>query len=643
MRAAVRGRRARVDRPQGMRFDARVSTSIAPRPSSPGLVPAPPRVPFGHRVFRGFAAMLSRLSDARIARLADVFFTGTKRRYQRAAADPAGAQWARLSAVLTANAHTAFGKAHGFAALTSVDAFRAEVPLSTWEDTAADVDAMLAGDATRRISEPAVFYATTSGTTGRRKLIPVTGAFVHEFRTGRRVWLRTLLTRMPGIVRGKMLTMHSPSVEELPGGAQAGSITVALSGGLDDADGVFDAVPRAVFRVKDFETRYKLCLRFALCENVSVVAAINPSTVLLFAQTFEAHHAALADAIEAGTLGVDADALDPAIRAQLEARARPNPAAAAAIRESAARHGGTPRLTELWPNLAGLCCWQGGTAPWYVRQLRTHFGALPMLDYGYAASEGCFGVPLDVNTAASVLVPHGHFMEFMPVETLDACRRGDVPTTLLHELEEGRQYVLVITTSSGLYRYDMNDVIEVVGFDGNAPMAVFKHKAGLMSSVTGEKLGESHVVAAMDHALEATGLDTGGFIAAPVWPTADAPSTDAVVTGDGMAAAAALPHYVLAVEAALSDADRAALTAAFEAGMCAANEEYEAKTRSLRLGPARVVSMPAGAVKAHRARRVADGAPDAHVKVPHLDPQGTLFAALGAPVPAGFRLAKDGS
>src|SRR5690606_1473813 len=142
----------------------------------------------------------------------------------------------------------------------------------------------------------------------------------------------------------------------------------------------------------------------------------------------------------------------------------------------------------------GLVCWKGGSAPWYLSQLPSSYGELPVLDYGYAASEGCFGAPLSTDGASSLLVPHGHFLELVPEDAIEAARAGGQASVLLDEAEPGRRYYVVVTTSGGLYRYDMNDVVEVTGRLGGAPLVVFRHKGGNMSSLTGEKLGESHVV-----------------------------------------------------------------------------------------------------------------------------------------------------
>jgi hypothetical protein len=82
--------------------------------------------------------------------------------------------------------------------------------------------------------------------------------------------------------------------------------------------------------------------------------------------------------------------------------------------------------------------------------------------------------------------------------------------------------------------------------------------------------------------------------------------------------------YVAAVEGDLD-------AAAFDRALCAANEEYDAKRKSLRLGPVVVVGLAAGSFVAARARRVGAGAPDAHVKVPTLSRDGALLKELGVP------------
>ena len=548
-------------------------------------------------------ALARQLSDERLSGLVDAVFVRTRRALEEATADPRAAQWARLRALLEENADTEIGRRHAFASIRDLDDYRRALPISTWDDIAPVVDRMIAGERGLLVAEDPFFYATTSGTTGRRKLLPVTSRFVDECRVTNKLLYRATLKAMPQLLKGKRLSLRSPGTEALGRGREAGSITVALGGGFEDEEGLFDAVPADVFFLQDYADRYFLALRFALQERVTVASAVNASTLLLFARTLAEHSEELALALEQGTLGVQVP--DESRRGRLQARARSDPAAAARVRDSARAHG-KARMRDAFPHLAGLVCWKGGSAPWYLAQLVDSYGELPTLDYGYCASEGMFGAPISANGAASVLVPHAHFIELAPEDELAEVRAGRRPTVLLDEAEPGRCYGVIVTTGAGLYRYDMNDIVECTGHLGKAPLVVFRHKASAMASLTGEKVGEAHVVLAMAR----TGFVGAGFCAAPT------------LSPEGA-------RWVVAVDPGASAVDLPSLARRFDEALRTANEEYEAKRRSLRLLPAHAVLLPAGAVLAHRAARVAAGAPDAHVKVPQLSADGRLLLELG--------------
>ena len=100
-------------------------------------------------------------------------------------------------------------------------------------------------------------------------------------------------------------------------------------------------------------------------------SAVNPSTLLLFARTLEERGEDLAVALETGALGVpDATFADALRRARLQGRCVRDETAAKRIRESMTANGGKARMRDAFPQLAGLVCWKGGSAPWYVEKLK---------------------------------------------------------------------------------------------------------------------------------------------------------------------------------------------------------------------------------------------------------------------------------
>ena len=59
------------------------------------------------------------------------------------------------------------------------------------------------------------------------------------------------------------------------------------------------------------------------------------------------------------------------------------------------------------------------------------------------------------------------------------------------EIEINKKYELIITTSGGLYRYCIGDVIEVISIKNKIPYIKFVGRKGAVSDLFGEKLEES--------------------------------------------------------------------------------------------------------------------------------------------------------
>ena len=61
----------------------------------------------------------------------------------------------------------------------------------------------------------------------------------------------------------------------------------------------------------------------------------------------------------------------------------------------------------------------------------------------------------------------------------------------------GRRYYVLFTTAAGLYRYFMNDLVEVTGFFHRTPLLRFVQKGKGVTSLTGEKLYEAQAIEAV--------------------------------------------------------------------------------------------------------------------------------------------------
>ncbi len=158
--------------------------------------------------------------------------------------------------------------------------------------------------------------------------------------------------------------------------------------------------------------------------------------------------------------------------------------------------------------------WTGGSMGAYLHGYPEIFGERPVRDVGLIASEGRMTIPIEDGTPAGVLDIRHHYFEFIPEDQDD---RDDPETVEASELIEGRNYFILLTTAGGLYRYRIHDLVRCVGFHGRAPLLEFLNKGAHFSSLTGEKLSEFQVLAAVSQATKALDLHLGSFLVVPTW------------------------------------------------------------------------------------------------------------------------------
>ena len=256
----------------------------------------------------------------------------------------------------------------------------------------------------------------------------------------------------------------------------------------------------------------------------------------------------------------------------------------------------------IWPNLSVLSCWTKSAASFYLPGLKEYFGDTPICDLTYCASEGRGS--LLIAPGKEMLAIESHFFEFIKEEDIDSAN----PTVYLaSQLEENENYYILFTTSAGLYRYNLNDVIKVTGFHNRTPLIEFQYKAGNTFSFSGEKLTDRQVVSAMKVVLERRREAVRFFTLVPQFE----PS----------------PHYQLwlEVEGSTSVND---LVEEFDQQLCRQNIEYEAKRKSQRLDPVSLKLLNPGCYEALRQRLASSGVADVQIKVSHLNPKAEIKAFL---------------
>ena len=500
-------------------------------------------------------------------------------RFEEACRDPEGAQRRVLARLLAANAATAFAREHRLGPDLTPAAFARAVPIRDYEGHRPWIERQLAGEVGVLTAAPPTMYTTTSGTTGAPKLLPVPAGWREETAGLMRLWMKRVLAEHPRAFSRKTLSIVSPAVEgHTPRGLPIGSMSGVTYQRIPWLVRRSYALPYAVALVGEHEARYFLTMRLALAANVSSLGTPNATTLVRLAQVGFDRSDEIVKAIHDGVPGLAGppemvtagghDARD--LWDELRAAVRPEPERARALAKLAEAHGGL-RPRDCWPELRLVACWLGGSAGHHARRLPEWYGpATPVRDLGLIASEGRMTIPLADGQPGGALALHTSFFEFVAEDDIDA------PTPrvrLAHELEAGVRYYLVFTSGNGLYRYDMNDVVEVTGFHRRAPVVAFVRKGRDMASITGEKIHLNQVQAALREAEAAVGV--------AVWQFQLIPDVDACA-------------YDLLVEVPGERAGLEGLGTAFDQALGRLNAEYSSKRASARLAAPRIHLMAPG-------------------------------------------------
>jgi hypothetical protein len=549
------------------------------------------------------SAVGRRLVHARGGRVA--------RRFDRLISHCEQTQQRTLQRLLGLNGGTRFQRDHGLAAHLSVADFRRRISITTFDDVAPYVEDLRCGrvDALCGPRNKPLMLALSSGTTGEAKHIPITTRFLADYRRSWMVWAWHAFEDHPRAPARKILQLSSDHKRFIaPGGLPCGNISGLVQAMQNRLVRSKYVLPAAVNQITDAAAKRYVALRLALTDpDVSLIVTANPSTLVQLARQADDLKDSLLRDIHDGTLSADCPLPAPLRTALHPLLARKDPVRARELLRLAQRNDRL-RPCDYWPHAALIAVWTGGSCSAYLPTLRDWFGEVPIRDHGLSASEGRMTIPIQDNTSTGVLDVTSHFFEFIPAEQGD---EPDPETLLAHQLEEGADYCILLTTASGLYRYNICDVVRCRGFAGTTPLLEFLHKGAHIASLTGEKLTESQVVAAVAAACETAGCRLGHYTLCPVW-------------GEP-------PGYRLLVEA--TDLPNERLAARFAADvedhLQQLNCEYREKRGTDRLKPVTVHPLPPGTwqrwITRHHTR---PGSSPEQYKHPCLKPELEFFEQI---------------
>ena len=435
----------------------------------------------------------------------------------RASRNPEKASARTLRKILNLAKNTAYGKEHHFGAIVKARKpeqlfrlYEKSVKASEYESFRPYVERHKHGEANVLIPGKPLMYATTSGTTSKPKWIPISQKYMKDvYDVMSHIWLDNFARVRPKFLSGGLVVSVAKVVE---GYAEDGTIFGSVSGvtakKIPSIIRKRFVTPPEVYDISDYTARYYVMMRLAIAHSVSYIVAPNPSTLLELIHNAEEYFDDYIEDIEKGSISEKFD-VSPEIRSVLAGFTVPDPERANFLRRVKEKCGGKPQLKDWWPDMQLLSSWKCGNTAIAAEKVQQQLPAgCCYQELGYFASECRFGLVLDEGID-STLFPNYHYYEFIEESDLE----NPEPRFLrLHELEQGKRYCIYVTTFSGLYRYNMNDLVEVGGWNGKTPKIHMVQKVNGIVSITGEKLYEKQFIEAVHEAERQSGLKANFFI-----------------------------------------------------------------------------------------------------------------------------------
>lgn len=434
--------------------------------------------------------------------------------------NPMKAQNSTLKKIIKRNKNCELGKKFNFNDIHSIEDFQNKVPITTYADYEPYVERMIQNkEKNLMFTGPNIRYCSSSGSVGKPKILPKSIkdlwnmqciGFSCSVATAHH-WLKKHKgIKMPSQMGPLVLVLSGHKLEDGKMCNGAGQIPLRY---LKLLTPFFCTSPNSLLYPEHEElldTSY-LQLRFAL-ENrkVSYLGSIVVTLLTTMFDYLVENWELLCNDIEKGIISPEVR-ITPELRKAYSKKFKPNPSRAAELRAEFEKGFDTPIAPRIWPRL----CWGYGMMSSnllvYVDKLRKYVGDLPLHNMGYAAAEGFFSMPTELNVDDGVLLPHCIFFEFLPVEDGAEDAEDNAKPLLISDLEVGKNYEMIVSNFSGLYRYRIEDVVTVTGMHNNTPKIQLRYRRNLSMNIANEKTTTQMVDFAAVETAKAVGTEFKGF------------------------------------------------------------------------------------------------------------------------------------
>ena len=392
---------------------------------------------------------------------AKLFAQYIHKKTQAWARNPVATQQAVFEQLIEEAKVTQFGKDHHFEQIKTFEDFTNQVPIRDYEDLKPYVEKVVKGEENVLWKGKPLYFAKTSGTTSGAKYIPLTReSMPYHIEAARNAILSYIHeTGKADFVNGKMIFLQGSPILEQKNGIQFGRLSGIVA----------HFVPKYLQKnrmpswetncIDDWETKIDAIVEETFNENMSVISGI-PSWVQMYFERLQ--------------------------------------------------QKGQKPVGEIFKNF-NLFIYGGVNYEPYRAKFENLIGRKVDSIELFPASEGFFAYQ-DSQAAKGMLLllNSGIFYEFIKSEEFFS---ENPKSYTIGEVELGVNYVMIISTNAGLWRYNIGDTVQ---FTSLAPYRVIvsgriKHYI----SAFGEHVIGKEVECALQEAMEGTDVRVNEFTVAP--------------------------------------------------------------------------------------------------------------------------------
>ena len=308
--------------------------------------------------------------------------------------------------------NTEWGKTYNFETIDSLEDFQKRIPISTYDDLKPYIERIREGEQNILWHSPIKWFAKSSGTThDKSKFIPVSKEALENchFR-GSRDTILLYNNNYPnsGLWKGKSLALGgSHQISKFSIDSYFGDLSAILIQNMPFWAQLYRTPDLSVALMDEWEEKLKKIAEITSEERVVSLAGVPSWTLVLLKKMLEMQ--------------------------------------------------GKKSILDIWPNLELFIHGGVSFAPY-----REQFKALiPSENMRYMevynASEGFFAIQDNPATDDMLLMLDvGVFYEFIP---MDEIHKSNPIAYILTDIELGKNYAIIITTNSGLWRYIIGDTV----------------------------------------------------------------------------------------------------------------------------------------------------------------------------------------